>query len=143
MEFIAGQTLVKKNKEELSADEVLQEKEVIAFYFSAHWCPPCRRFTPVLADFYAKITEEGLPFEIIFVSSDESADALFDYMNEAHGDWLAVPYDAPIVQKIKSKFNLEGIPTLVVVKKDGTLISEDATYVVEEKGPQIVREWLK
>jgi thiol-disulfide isomerase/thioredoxin len=31
----------------------LQDRKIIAYYFSAHWCPPCRLFTPVLADFYA------------------------------------------------------------------------------------------
>ena len=28
-------------------------KKVVCFYFSAHFCPPCKTFTPVLADFYA------------------------------------------------------------------------------------------
>jgi len=30
--------------------ELLGEKKNIVLYFSAHWCPPCKKFTPVLAD---------------------------------------------------------------------------------------------
>merc|ERR1719335_1929874 len=48
------------------------EGKVVALYFSAHWCPPCRGFTPMLKDFYETIKGKSLPFEIIFVSSDES-----------------------------------------------------------------------
>ena len=29
--------------------------KVTAYYFSAHWCPPCRGFTPNLAKFYKKV----------------------------------------------------------------------------------------
>ncbi|KAK0074992.1 hypothetical protein PV326_011971, partial [Microctonus aethiopoides] len=39
-------------------------------YFSAHWCPPCRAFTPQLVDTYQRIRERGQNFEVIFVSSD-------------------------------------------------------------------------
>lgn len=96
MEHLAGATLVRKSKDQVSADEALGDKEIIGFYFSAHWCPPCRMFTPVLADFYEEIKDQELPLEIIFVSSDRSEDALFDYMAEAHGDWLAVPFGSPV-----------------------------------------------
>ena len=50
--MLKGQQLLRKNGEVVNADEVLAEKKIIAYYFSAHWCPPCRNFTPILADFY-------------------------------------------------------------------------------------------
>ena len=27
-------------------------QDLVLYYFSAHWCPPCRQFTPMLKDFY-------------------------------------------------------------------------------------------
>ena len=50
--MLKGQQLLRKSGEVVNADEVLAEKKIIAYYFSAHWCPPCRNFTPILADFY-------------------------------------------------------------------------------------------
>jgi nucleoredoxin len=35
-----------KGTESISLSDSLQGKEVVALYFSAHWCPPCRSFTP-------------------------------------------------------------------------------------------------
>jgi len=33
-------------------------------YFSAHWCPPCRQFTPQLARFYQQAKQAGRKFEV-------------------------------------------------------------------------------
>ena len=52
MDSLSNQQLSNKNGQLVSAESVLQEVDIICFYFSAHWCPPCRQFTPVLADFY-------------------------------------------------------------------------------------------
>ena len=52
MDFMKGQNLVKADGSSQSADSALKGKDVILFYFSAHWCPPCRGFTPILKDFY-------------------------------------------------------------------------------------------
>lgn len=98
MDHLKGQTLVKKSKAKVSADEALSEKDIIAFYFSAHWCPPCRMFTPVLADFYEEVRSQDSLLEVIFISSDRTEEALFDYMTEAHGDWLAVPFGSPVAE---------------------------------------------
>ena len=48
-----GQQLMRKSGEVVKADKVLEDKKIICFYFSSHWCPPCRDFTPILADFYS------------------------------------------------------------------------------------------
>ena len=70
--------------------------KVVALYFSAHWCPPCRQFTPVLKDFYEEL--DGEKFEIVFVSFDRSEKDLKDYMKEAHGDWCVIPFGDPAIQ---------------------------------------------
>jgi hypothetical protein len=43
---------------------------------AAHWCPPCRGFTPKLADYYRKVTGADKNLEIVFVSFDRSVDSL-------------------------------------------------------------------
>lgn len=144
MEVLKGQSLVNKTKETVSADEALSDIDIVGIYFSAHWCPPCREFTPILAKCYKEAKEKKLPIEIIFVSSDESESDLFDYMTEAHGDWLAVPFDSPLVgqlQEMQTKLELEGIPTLLIVKKDGTVVVPDAVQDVEDKGVSAFEEW--
>jgi len=143
MEHLAGQTLVKKDKSQVSADDALKDKEIIGFYFSAHWCPPCKQFTPVLADFYEEIKENDEPLEIIFVSSDRSEEALFDYMSESHGDWLAVPLNSSVTDQLKKQFKIEGIPTLVIIKKDGTVVSKNGRSDVERKGAAAFKDWNK
>ena len=32
--------------------------KVVGLYWSAHWCPPCVEFTPILADVYQQILKE-------------------------------------------------------------------------------------
>jgi len=60
--------------EAILADDALADKEVILYYFSAHWCPPCRSFSPVLAEIYAELTKEEEPLEVIFVSEDKTSE---------------------------------------------------------------------
>jgi len=96
MDLIKGKNLTKADGSSLSADAALVGKDVILVYFSAHWCPPCRAFTPVLKDFYEEVESEGV--EIIFVSSDRSPADMVSYMKESHGDWLAVEHGSELGQ---------------------------------------------
>lgn len=91
------------------------------FYFSAHWCPPCQIFSPKLVSFYNG-KKVGSNFEIIFVSSDYSADAMEDYMQE-----LAMPWPAVKFSRIKdaglSAYAGPGIPCLVLFDEAGNVLS--------------------
>ena len=51
--------------------------KIVGIYFSAHWCPPCRAFTPKLVEFRDK---NSARFELVFVSSDRSKAEKIKYM---------------------------------------------------------------
>eukprot|EP01089_Gocevia_fonbrunei_P005547 TRINITY_DN1601_c0_g1_i2.p1 TRINITY_DN1601_c0_g1~~TRINITY_DN1601_c0_g1_i2.p1 ORF type:complete len:116 (+),score=28.77 TRINITY_DN1601_c0_g1_i2:91-438(+) len=107
-----GDSLVNAAGESVSTD-TLNDK-IIAIYFSAHWCPPCRGFTPKLVEFYNEAKKEGKALEIVFASSDSDEKSMFSYMTGDKMPWLAVPHGDPRIDKLSEKFGIAGIPTLVV-----------------------------
>ncbi|CCD62937.2 Thioredoxin domain-containing protein [Caenorhabditis elegans] len=127
MDILAGMKLEKLDKSLVDATEALAGK-LVGFYFSAHWCPPCRGFTPILKDFYEEVNEE---FEIVFVSSDRSESDLKMYMKECHGDWYHIPHGNGAKQKLSTKYGVSGIPALIIVKPDGTEITRDGRKDVQ------------
>ena len=52
MDLLSGVDLIRSDGSKVKANEALSDKKIVALYFSAHWCPPCRGFTPVLKKFY-------------------------------------------------------------------------------------------
>ena len=72
--------------------DLMTEGKQVGLYFSAHWCPPCRAFTPKLAKWYSdiKATEMGRYLEIVFISSDREEASFNTYYSEM--PWLAIPF---------------------------------------------------
>lgn len=136
---LLGDTLVSKNGNHAPTAEVLSGKSVVALYFSAHWCPPCRGFTPVLADAYVKhLQAQGV--EIVFVSLDQNDAAFKSYFKTM--PWLAVPYAARNVKKaLGEKYRVTGIPSLILLNgSDGSLLSADGRAKVS--GDPTGQKWL-
>merc|ERR1712167_162995 len=121
---LLGNTLETKQGQK-PTNEVLADKDVVALYFSAHWCPPCRGFTPQLGKFYDQI-KDAKNFEIIFVSSDRDASQFKEYYDE-QADWAALPFkDRATKNALSKKFKVRGIPTLVILDgKTGETITLD------------------
>jgi len=135
MDILTKAQLQKASGETVSGGAALAGKKVIGIYFSAHWCPPCRMFTPTLKEFYDELLEQGCEFEIVFVSSDRSPADMVSYMKEAHGEWLAVPHGSPTAQELKTKFGVSGIPMLVFLRADGSEADKNGRQVVQSQPP--------
>jgi len=139
-EQIAGK-LVRADGSEAPAD-ALQGKTVLV-YFSAHWCPPCRRFTPELVKVYDEWKRQDKPVELVFVSSDRDEAAMRGYMTEMGMKWLAVPYaDRGRMDALSRRWNVRGIPTLVAVSPDGKTLTQDGVGEVYEKKAAALDAWL-
>ena len=139
------QTLKKLDGEwtQISAESSLSGKRIVCFYFSAHWCPPGREFTPKLKDAYAEFLEESADLEIVFVSWDQTSEDMYKYMKESHGNWLAVLHHSDLAQALKTKFDVQQIPALIVCKSDGSVITTKGKAGVEKDGSKAMKQWLK
>jgi thiol-disulfide isomerase/thioredoxin len=63
-----AQGTVTNAKGNMSDFATIAQGKVTGLYFSAKWCPPCRAFTPQLAEFYNSKRGTTDEFEIVFVS---------------------------------------------------------------------------
>ncbi len=141
MSGLFGGELCNAKNEKVAVDKL--DGKLVGIYFSAHWCPPCRTFTPKLVEFHKAITDAGKPFEIVFVSSDKDGEAMSTYMQESSMPWLAVPFGDPKVKELKEKFNVRSIPTLVVVNAKGETVSTKARSEVTQIGAASFDAWAK
>jgi len=108
---------------------VLDSAKVVGVYFSAHWCPPCRGFTPLLSKKYEELKAAGCNIEIIFASSDNSVEEAKEYFGEM--PWKMMKFDAKeLSAKLDSKYDIQGIPTLVLLDETGKLITDEGRSVL-------------
>eukprot|EP00629_Pelagomonadales_sp_RCC1024_P008618 CAMPEP_0119271716 /NCGR_PEP_ID=MMETSP1329-20130426/8194_1 /TAXON_ID=114041 /ORGANISM="Genus nov. species nov., Strain RCC1024" /LENGTH=417 /DNA_ID=CAMNT_0007271767 /DNA_START=55 /DNA_END=1308 /DNA_ORIENTATION=- len=91
----------------------------LLLYFSAHWCPPCRGFTPELVKFFDELKACHAGANIAFVSSDKDQVAFDEYFGEMGASWLAVPFapfaDRGAKDQLSKLFGVQGIPALVLL----------------------------
>ena len=89
-----------------------------AIYYSAHWCPPCRLFTPKLVEWYNEFQPKHKDFQLIFASSDKDEKAMLEYMSETKMPWPAVQFAQKKMSGVE-KFSADGIPYLVLIDEKG------------------------
>ncbi|XP_069134962.1 uncharacterized protein [Argopecten irradians] len=124
-----GDTLLTKEGE-VPIEKALEGKKTICLYFSAHWCPPCRQFTPAMADVYSN-GEKGDDVEVIFISSDRDEASFKEYFGEM--PWIALPFSVRDKKAaLSEKHGIRGIPTLVVLKSDGSVDTNGRAHVMQK-----------
>jgi nucleoredoxin len=118
-------------------DADLEKKKLVGLYFSARWCPECRKFTPKLVSYYNKVAAAHPEFEILFISNDKSPSAMETYMRDEQMPWPAVSYDKIAGNEALRKYAGPGIPCLVIVDDTGKVIFD--TYAgTNFRGPEAV-----
>ena len=142
MEEILGtsdQTL-RQQANTVNLADAIKGVKVVFIYFSMHTCPPCREFTPLFTDLYKEYNENEKVFEVVFFSGDKNDQQYEEYYAEM--PWLAVPRGDPRVATVAKKFEVRGVPRLIVLKPDGTVIDKDAVKKVTNSGPAAIDEYL-
>ena len=139
---LLGPTLVNANGKSIPLATALGNKRLIGLYFSAHWCGPCRGFTPKLVKFYNDCRKYRKSLEIVFISSDTSRHDMKGYMRGMNMPWSAVPYDEKKLASIRRKYQVGGIPKLVILDQFGRVVSKDGRWDVVLLAEKAYDSWL-
>jgi len=121
----------------------------LGIYFSAHWCGPCRYFTPKLQAFRDANREE---FEVVFISLDldrknrNPAAHLAkkkEYMESAKMDWYTIHRNYGSAHALLNKTGKRGIPTLVVFSPEGKYITNDGKNDLNKSPLAALASWKR
>ena len=138
MEELFGPHLVSKNGQIPSSS--LNAFKYVLVYFSAHWCPPCRGFTPKLGLFYDNVNAGEKTLEIVYVSGDRTPEQFEEYYDEQ--PWVAVPFTENEKRaQLNQHFKVAGIPALFLIDQSGKVLKDTCRMDVTSKGPLCLAEW--
>ena len=141
LEELVGPELINADGEKVATSSLAGK--VIGLYFSASWCGPCRAFTPSLVKLRDRKDDE---FEVVFVSSDRSAEDQTEYMKDYDMEWPAIPHDSPLRGELAAKYGIQGIPSLIIVDDQGNLITKDGRSEMngsDAGARKALREWRR
>jgi nucleoredoxin len=122
--------------------EALAGKAIIAIYFGARGCPACAVFTPRLAEVYEGLRAAGRSFEVVYVSSDGSAESMHRYMQDAGMGWLALPWGGSHAAALGQRYDVRWIPTVIVIDGAGATVSMTGREEIAELGAAAYDDWL-
>lgn len=140
MEELFGTEPILSKKGEVKPVDALKDAKIVGIYFSMHNCPPCREFTPLFAELYNEINSDSKQMEVVFVSGDKTQEEFTMYYGEM--PWLALPRGDARLPNLAKKFEVKGVPRLIILKQDGTVIDSSAVKKVSEEGPAAIEGYL-
>ena len=54
---------------------------------------------------------------------------------------VVVPFFLSVFRELSTKFGVSGIPALIIIKPDGSVVVENGRADVQGKGPGAFKEW--
>ncbi len=101
--------------------------KVVLVDFWATWCAPCLAEVPNMKKAYEKYKDKG--FEIVGYSIDEDVDALKAFLAEEKTPWTVLSGTMSVaanLEDVAETYQIEGIPAMFLLDKEGKIISTKA-----------------
>ncbi|MEX0678453.1 MAG: TlpA disulfide reductase family protein [Pirellulales bacterium] len=98
--------------------------KVVLVDFWATWCTPCTKEFPHIKRHYEQYHDKG--FEVVGISVDEDRQALDTYLAKETIPWVTLHDGGFEDSPLAIDYGLSGIPTTLLVDRQGTVVSLDA-----------------
>ncbi|XP_069089444.1 nucleoredoxin-like protein 1 [Pleurodeles waltl] len=151
-ELFTGRILLQNNSSQDEVDTELElsqrmENRVLLLFFGALESQRCQDFAKVMKEFFVRLTDEfyvnrASQVVLVYVSEDETEEQQDDFLRDMPKKWLVVPFeDETFKRELEGMFGVEDIPTVVVLKPSGQVISWNAVDEIKHLGPPAFKNW--
>ncbi|XP_053472359.1 nucleoredoxin-like protein 1 [Ictalurus furcatus] len=151
VDLFFDKVLVKNNKDR---DELDTEREIILrlqnrilmLFFGSADCERCQEFAPTLKDFFKKLTDEfyverSAQLVLLYISLDTSEEQQDRFLKELPKRCLFLPFQDPYRKELEVMFEVEDVPTVVVLRPDCSVLSPNAVMEICSLGTHCYQNW--
>uniref|UniRef100_A0A3Q1ET45 Nucleoredoxin like 1 n=1 Tax=Acanthochromis polyacanthus TaxID=80966 RepID=A0A3Q1ET45_9TELE len=151
VDLFVDQVLVKNNKDR---DELDTEREIVMrlqnrilmLFFASAECETCQQFAPTLSDFFKQLTDEfyvdrSAQLVLLYISLDQSEEQQESFLKELPKKCLFLAYEDPYRRELEAMFNIEELPTVVVLRPDCSVLVPNAVEEILCLGTDCYRNW--
>jgi len=139
-----GKRVLNNKEEEQDLDDTtFLRYNVIGILFTGSWVPPAKDFMVKLEELYAEINKTEKIFEIVQIPNEKSEHAYRDSLTEKR-PWLYLPFNDPFIKTLVEQFNVEFLPTFIIVNRDFFILSNNGRKdMIDNEGVKSYEKWYK
>ncbi|XP_042303556.1 nucleoredoxin-like protein 1 [Sceloporus undulatus] len=138
-----------KDSDELELERELNralENKVMLLYFGSSECPECKEFSPILKEFFVRLTDEfyverASQLVLVYVSLDETEEKQEKFLKTMPKRWLFLPFHDEFKRELELRFSVKTPPVVVVLKPNGDIITANAVEEIRQAGPACFKNW--
>uniref|UniRef100_A0A8D2I226 Nucleoredoxin like 1 n=1 Tax=Urocitellus parryii TaxID=9999 RepID=A0A8D2I226_UROPR len=149
--LFSGRVLIRNNSDQDELDTEAEvsrrlENRLVLLFFGAAACPKCQAFVPILKDFFVRLTDEfyvlrAAQLALVYVSQDPTEEQQELFLKDMPEKWLFLPFEDDLRRDLGRQFSVEHLPTVVVLKPGGDVLTRDATAEIQRLGPACFANW--
>lgn len=139
--YLANNKIINRYHSVYPANQVLKDMQRIVLFFASVNDTDIELLSKLIR-LHETAKEHNIRLEVLFVPTDlTEEDALACFARQ--GDWYSLAHQADVIFLLLHMYEVTGTPRIVVIQRDGRVVSEDGAADIRQYGTDAIVAWTE